>query len=734
MVTVKKETLGLDGRSELDLEGWLQHIGDGRGREEMAMIRRACEIAERAHADQRRASGEPYLVHCLSVADILAGLRLDSETVCAGILHDVVEDTEVTLDDVTAALGPNVARLVDGVTKMRRLPGWQGTRDEDKQKRYAESLRKMFLAMAEDVRVVLIKLADRVHNMRTLGSLPEDKQKRIARETLEIVAPLANRLGIWQLKWELEDLSFKYLDPERYRQIAAMLDERRVDRQRYVANVSAILKEELKKAGIEAEVYGRAKHIYSIWRKMEDKHLDFTRIFDVRALRVIVDNVAQCYAALGIVHSLWPYVPGEFDDYIATPKDNHYRSLHTAVVGPERKTLEVQIRTHEMNQHAELGVAAHWRYKEGSKSEAAFDRKVAWLRQLLDWKEQVADAADFVDQVKEDMAADRVYVLTPAGNVIDLPRGSSPVDFAYHIHTEIGHRCRGAEVNGRIVPLNYALQSGDQVKILTVKQGAPSRDWLNPHLGYIHTSKARSRVQQWFKQQNFENNVVEGRRVLEKELVRLGVGDVNYERLAHQFKYAKLEDFLAAVGRNDIKVSQIVAALQEAVTPPEEPIPTLVKPQPLPEGRNDVQVRGVGDLLTHMARCCRPVPGDPIIGYITRGHGVTIHRQDCQNILRYHETGAERLIEVDWSGRAGNTYPVDIHIEAFDRAGLLRDVTSVVANENLNVIAANTVTNRKTHRAHILLRLEIPGIEILSRVLAKISQLPNVLEAQRRIS
>ncbi|HYA36997.1 MAG TPA: bifunctional (p)ppGpp synthetase/guanosine-3',5'-bis(diphosphate) 3'-pyrophosphohydrolase, partial [Candidatus Methylomirabilis sp.] len=473
-----------DAPESVDAERWLASVAAGRPAAEIDLLRRAVATALQAHAGQRRVSGEPYVQHSLAVAQILAGLGLDHETLAAAILHDVVEDTGVALEDLKRDFGARITGLVDGVTKMKVIQEFQsepsGSRRESAQ---AESLRKMLLAMAEDVRVVFIKLADRLHNMRTLSAMPEEKQIRIARETMDIFAPLANRLGIWQMKWELEDLAFRYLEPASYRQIAEFLAERREDREDYIARFVERLSEELKKAGIVGEVTGRPKHIYSIWRKMQKKGKDFERIFDVRAVRVLVDNIRDCYGALGVVHSLWQHVPGEFDDYIATPKENNYRSIHTAVVGPEGKTVEVQIRTREMHDQSELGVAAHWRYKEGARPDKSYDAKIAWLRSLLEWKDEVAEAADFVDRFKSEVFSERVYVFTPKGNIVDLPAGATPLDFAYHIHTDVGHRCRGAKVNGQMVPLTHQLKTGDRVEVLTVKVGGPSRDWLSPHLG-----------------------------------------------------------------------------------------------------------------------------------------------------------------------------------------------------------------------------------------------------------
>jgi len=582
--------------------------------------------------------------------------------------------------------------------------------------------------------VVLIKLADRLHNMRTLAALGEERQRRIARETMDIFAPLANRLGIWQIKWELEDLAFRYLESADYRRIAGFLAERRIDREAYIEQFMATLRTELANAGIKADVSGRAKHIYSIWRKMIRKHKDFEQIYDVRAVRVLVDSVRDCYGALGIVHSLWQHVPGEFDDYIATPKENNYRSIHTAVIGPEGKTVEVQIRTYQMHNESELGVAAHWRYKESAKSDKSFDDKIAWLRSLLEWKDEVAEATDFVDQFKSEVFSERVYVFTPKGNIVDLPAGATPLDFAYHIHTNVGHRCRGAKVNGQMVPLTYALKTGDRVEVLTVKEGGPSRDWLSPHLGYLQTSKARQKVSQWLRLQNLDASIAQGREVLEREFHRLGLADINYEKLASRFEQQNVDSFLAAIGRGDIKPAQLVNAVQELVEPAvREERPAVVARAPMEQRRpTGVSIQGVGNLLTRMARCCNPLPGDPIVGFITRGQGITIHRRDCPNALRHQGEHGERMIEVNWGAEEGATYPVQVEVIAYDRSGLLRDISALLANEKVNVIAVNTATDKQQHVAHMTFTLEIPNIDALARVLALIDQIPNVTDVRRR--
>lgn len=730
--------------TERDREAWLENLRDRISLDDLELIRRAIYLAQNAHSHQVRASGEPYISHAVAVADILAALNMDAHTLAAAILHDVVEDTTVTLDDVKAECGEVVAHLVDGVTKMRVIGDYQQELSEHRHETVrAESLRKLLLAMAEDVRVVLIKLADRLHNMRTLKFLDEEKQRRIARETMDIYAPLANRLGIWHVKWELEDLAFRYLDPITYKQVARFLQERRVDRQTYIDKVLAILEEEMGKLNIKADIKGRPKHIYSIWKKMKRKGLGFHELYDVRAVRILVDSVADCYHALGVVHSLWPHIPKEFDDYIATPKENNYQSIHTAVVGPGGKTLEVQIRTWDMDRHAELGVAAHWRYKEGGKGDQAFEQKIAWLRQLLDWKEEESSAGDFIDRFKSEVFEDRVYVLTPTGEVMDLPQGATPLDFAYYIHTEVGNRCRGAKVNGRIVPLGYELKTGEQVEILTAKHGVPSRDWMNPHIGYLKTSRARAKVRTWFKQQDQDQNIHDGRAALERELHRLGVDDLALDKLVKHFAMHNLDELTVAIGRGDINTAQIARAVDavthtgrsgsgKVVPSGEPPIEALRRQNRKKGDGGDVFIQGVGNLMTNMAQCCKPAPGDPIIGFITQGRGVTIHRSDCSNVLAMRGEKARRLISVNWAMQEQSTYQVDIEIEAIDRQGLLRDVSTLLANEKINVLATNTRTDKKDLRAKMQVTLEVTDTDQLSRVLTRIGQLPNIMEARRR--
>jgi GTP pyrophosphokinase len=716
---------------------WIVRAFSGSDR---ALVERAYRRALEAHKGQLRASGEPYVTHCIEVARLLAELRLDPHTVSAGLLHDVVEDSEMTADAIEAEFGTEIAKLVDGVTKLGQIDTMSkmSLRDVERQveAQEAESLRKMFLAMVDDVRVVLIKLADRLHNMRTLSSLPELRRKRIAQETLEIYAPLANRLGIWQMKWELEDLALRHYDHETYQYLAGLIQERREEREAYIRRVVAELEARLRLEGIQAQIEGRPKHIYSIYRKMQRKAIDFDQVFDVRGVRVVVDEVQECYAVLGVVHSLWRPVPGEFDDFVATPKDNLYQSLHTAVIDSEGKTLEVQIRTREMHRHAELGIAAHWRYKEGVRRDIAFENKVAWLRSLMDWRQDVSDAREFLDDVKHDVFEDRVYVFTPRGQVIDLPQGATPIDFAYYVHTEVGHRCRGAKVDGRIVPLSHVLESGNQVEILTTKRGGPSRDWLNPHLGYVRTSRARQKIRQWFRRQDREENISLGREQLDREFKRLGLDNVHYDMVADLFGYNSVDDFVAAVGYGDVSSQRVAARVLQLAQEEElieEDLSWLHPPEPLPQTvmPEGVRVQGVGNLLTTVARCCNPLPGDPIVGYVTRGRGVSVHRVDCANILRRQDT--ERLVEVEWGSTAQQTFPVIIKVRAWDRGGLLRDIANVVAAEGVNMSSVNSATHKKDNLATISATLEVSEVQQLITILNKIDQLPNVIEVRRQL-
>jgi guanosine-3',5'-bis(diphosphate) 3'-pyrophosphohydrolase len=709
------------------LEDLLERGEGSIAAQDIPLIKHAYQVAADAHDGQSRMSGEPFIQHSLATAATLVDLRLDAATVAAGLLHDVPEDTAVSVEQIGEIFGDEIATLVDGVTKLRKIT-WTSLEEEE-----AESLRKIFLAMVDDIRVILIRLADRLHNMHTLRALPEDRGTVIARETLEIFAPLAHRLGMWQIKEELEDLALGYLEPDRYREVVELLKERQTDRERYVEGVVQTLRSSLSEGGIKSEVTGRRKHIYSIYQKMKKRGRDFDRIYDVYGARIIVDSVQDCYAALGMVHSLWRPIAGEFDDYIAMPKDNMYQSLHTAVVGPQGRALEVQIRTWDMHWTAEYGVAAHWRYKEQVERDAVLESKMAWLRQLMDWRRELVDAQEFVDSLKTDLFPEEVYVFTPKGDVIELPRGATPIDFAYHVHTEIGHLCQGAKVNGRIVSLNHQLKDGDQVMILTAKRGGPSRDWLNPHLGYVHTSRARQKIRQFFRKQEREENIQRGRALLERELKRLGIEREKYDDIAKLFHFRKVDDLLAALGYGDLNVHQISTKMLQVEGGKEEGLQEKAPPVVTTDEARGITVTGVGDLLTHIGGCCNPLPGDKIVGYVTRGRGVTIHRLDCGNVLRVLRDGdKERLIEVDWGEEQDAVYPVVIRITAYDRKGLLKDVAGVIDAEDVNMIAATIASRKKDQTATIVATLEITGMAQLSRVLAKIESLTNVLEAVRQ--
>ncbi|HEY8477097.1 MAG TPA: bifunctional (p)ppGpp synthetase/guanosine-3',5'-bis(diphosphate) 3'-pyrophosphohydrolase, partial [Chloroflexota bacterium] len=699
-------------------------------------IRRAYEFAAAAHEGQTRRSGDAYIHHPLATALTLAELRLDVSAIIAALLHDVVEDAGVPLTEIEARFSPEVAHLVDGVTKLSKMQ-WLArngetaateARPQEEQAAWAESMRKMFLAMAEDIRVVLIKLADRLHNMRTLDYLPPEKRRRIAQETLEIYAPLASRLGIWQIKWQLEDLAFRHLEPAKYREIASKLAVRRVARERYIEQVCAILREHLAKAGIQAEVTGRPKHIYSIYRKMQRRGVDINQIYDLLAVRVLVHTVQECYSVLGVVHSLWHPLPGQIDDYISNPKQSLYQSLHTTVLCLDGQPLEIQIRTYEMHQVAEYGVAAHWRYKEGGRPDP-FDAKVAWLRQLMDWqKDVVGGAQEFVDSLKTDIFQDQVYVFTPKGEIKEFPSGATPVDFAYRIHTEIGHKCVGAKVNGRLVPLDYQLKNGDIVEIITAKGSrGPSRDWLNPALGYVKTAHAREKIRQWFRKQQREENIARGREQVEKELKRLGLDQLKLEDVAAQFNYEKPEDFFLAVGYGDINPLQIA---QKLVAPSTDNQPHLVTTRPSDGVTGGVRVLGVGDLLTRLARCCNPVPGDAIVGYITRGKGVTVHRADCPSVAQEDEP--ERLVRVDWGRLEQEVFPVTIRVDAWDREGLVRDIAAVVADEKINMSAVSAVVHRD-QTATVTCTLEVSGLDKLSRVMSRLEGIRDVFSVVREV-
>ncbi len=687
------------------------------------------------HADL---NGTPLITHALGTLGILQSLQMDIESLLATLLHAVPAYLDDWQTELTTRYGERVASLVEGLSRMEQIrefsemAGLHKTGQNPDDGAQIEQLRKMLLAMAEDIRVVLIKLAERTETMRNLAKAPQHLQQEIARETQGLFAPLANRLGVWQLKWELEDLSLRYLEPQLYKEVARQLDEKRIDREQYIADVIQQLIQSLNDAGIQAEVTGRPKHIFSIINKMRRKKLTFNELYDVRAVRILVDDIKDCYTALGLIHSLWQPIPGEFDDYIARPKSNDYRSLHTAVIGPRGLALEVQIRTHEMHHHSELGVAAHWRYKEGGKSDAAFDEKIAWLRQILAWKEDVTENGDLLEQFNSALFQDKVYVLTPQGKVIDLPEGATPVDFAYTLHTDLGHRTRGAKVNGHIVPLNYKLQNGQQVEILAAKQGGPSRDWLTPSLGYLHSPRARAKVRHWFKYVHFDEHVSAGRSKLEKELHRLGLNNINHERVAQKLHFNKLDEFHAAIGRGDVTEHQLEQALREGANQlkaPEQAQALFAHKNSGTKAPSGIMLEGVGNVLTNLARCCKPAPPDAIIGYVTRDRGVTIHRQGCAFIARMDASRHSRLLHAQWGDSTNTKADVDIEVLADDRQGLLRDISDLFARERVNVTKVNT--RSRNLMARMQFSVEVMHLDQLERILTLINQVPGVTQANR---
>lgn len=707
----------------IDIEQWAARICANRSVEDKQHLLQSAMLSLENGGHHLTSVNESCLRQGLLTAETLVTLEPDIATLMAAVVYFAVHYGELSIEDVQTHLGEEVASLVSGViqitTHTHQAKGQGGSSKHD-------NLRRMLLAVVEDVRVVLIKLAERITSLRAASQLEKEARQQLAVETRDIYAPLANRLGIGQIKWELEDFAFRYLEPDAYKHIAKLLDEKRLDREIYVKNVIEAIKTALEKEDIHAEISGRVKHIYSIWRKMLRKNLDFKDIYDVRAVRVLVPEVRDCYAALGIVHSLWQHIPKEFDDYIATPKENNYRSLHTAVIGPEGRTLEIQIRTVDMHQEAELGVAAHWLYKEGGKHDVSYQKRLNSLRQILDWSDQ-AENGDSEEVLLQEVLEDRVYVFTPQGDVIDLPAGSTPLDFAYQIHTELGHRCRGAKVNGSIVPLNYQLTSGEQVEIISIKEGNPSRDWLNSSLGYLGSIRARAKVHNWFKRQARDQNVHHGKEMLEKEFKRMGLEQSGIGKLLPKLGVKSMEDLYACVGGGDLRIQQIVNLIQRTEPVEDEIVAHVSKSFSTP---SEITIQGVGNLLCHFGRCCKPLPGDRITGFITLGRGVTIHRQDCIHILEKPEE-EHRLIQVEWGETMRSVYPVDIKISAYDRQGLLRDITSILSNEKVNVIAVNTLTNKNDNMARLVLTVEIADLGGLMTILNKILQLPNVLEAER---
>jgi (p)ppGpp synthetase, RelA/SpoT family len=706
---------------------------------DIEIIKKAYSFAEAAHKDQVRESGEPYIIHPVEVAGILAELGLDTSTIAAGLLHDVIEDTKYTYEDIRQNFNEEVAYLVDGVTKLGRIEY------KTKEEQQADNIRKMLMAMARDIRVILLKLADRLHNMRTLKYLPENRQKTMAQETLDIYAPLAHRLGISKIKWELEDLCLRYLHPTEYYELVEKVSQKRAEREKNINQIIDTMKMKTDSAGIRCDIDGRPKHFYSIYKKMVFKNKTFDQIFDLLAIRIIVESVKDCYAVLGIVHTLWKPIPGRFKDYIAMPKPNMYQSLHSTVIGPGGQPFEIQIRTWEMHRTAEYGIAAHWKYKEGKVGEDELDQKLTWLREILEWQDDTHDAREFMDSLKINLFTDEVFVFTPKGAVIDLPVESTPIDFAYRIHTDIGNRCVGAKINGKMVPLDYKLKTGDIVEVLTTSSDrGPSRDWLK----IVKSTQAKNKIMQWFKRQKKDENIVKGKELLEKEVKRLGYS--NTEILKQEYldiilkkvNMLHLEDLYASIGYGGVSVVQVAAKLRDEYLKTAKPEindwrtlekaaqDTKANPKKRKESSAGVSVKGMDNILVRFSKCCNPVPGDEIIGYITKGRGVSIHRKDCQNIAENLAKNDERMIEVSWLREHGMGYQAEVQIEANDRYGLLSEITNIITVSNTVVSAINART-AKDGIAYISLTLQINDIDQLEKIMKDFRKIPGVFDVYR---
>ncbi len=711
------------------MESLIEEIKEYNPTTDESLIRRAYAIAEEAHDGQRRDSGEEYIHHPLSVAHILAGLQLDDYSIAAGLLHDVVEDTKISLDDLRKEFPEELVSLVDGVTKLGRVEY------RSRQEQQMENLRKLFLAMGQDIRIIMIKLADRLHNMRTLSYHHSQlRQKEIAQETVDIYAPLAHRLGIYKIKSELEDLSLKYLEPDKYFRLVEQISMKLQERQAYIDEICKILGDKLKDVGIKAELKGRPKNFYSIYNKMMRQKKELNEIFDLTAVRIIVDNINDCYGALGVVHTLWKPIPGRFKDYIAMPKQNMYQSIHTTVIGPSGEPFEVQIRTWEMHRIAEYGIAAHWRYKEGSQAtDAAFDEKLVWLRQMLDWQQELRDAQEFMNSIKVDLFTESVYVFSPKGDVFELPAGANCIDFAYRVHTQVGHNCIGAKVNKRIVTLDYELKNGDIVEILTTKGKGPSLDWLK----IVKTSQAKNKIRQWFKREQRDDHLIAGKEILEKECKKYNLDAAEILKtdklleLAKKFNYFSIEDFYVSVGSGALSAATALSKLGEDKKEKEAPAPEVKPWMPKGNSSNGVWVKGQDNLLVRMAHCCNPLPGDEIAGYITRGRGVTVHRKDCINIQRYKKEEAERLIEVTWDSSFEGVYQVEMEVLAMERPRLILDVMRVVTDTKTIINGVNSFPHKENKTFSVILKLEIKSLDHLDYIMSKVRKIKDVLEVKR---
>ncbi len=745
MVTVRKDHPVLEDGS-VDIDAWMEQFPHQIEDSARVPVRMACELARQAELQHARASywgpQASTFRAGLEMVEILSGFRADQDSLVAAAVYRAVREDQLPLSRVTDMFGRKVASLVEGVIRMgevsKNLTADSAAEVLGSHDNQLESLRKMLVSIIDDVRVVLIKLAERACAIKEAKYQDEARRVAVSLEVQSVYAPLAHRLGVGHIKWELEDLSFRYLYPTDYKRIATLLDEKRLDRQQYIDDMINLLDERLKGINIHADLMGRAKHIYSIWRKMKRKNIAFDEVYDVRAVRILVNETMECYGVLGVVHNLWRPIPQEFDDYISNPKTNGYQSLHTAVVGPQGRVLEIQIRTHKMHDEAELGVCAHWKYKgtDLSSNSTSYEEKLQWLRTILDFHEEQGDLETLSEQVRSDIEQDRIYVFTPEGHVVDLPVNATPVDFAYRVHTEIGHRCRGAKVNGKIITLVTHLKTGDKVEILTTKEGGPSRDWLHPMLGYVQTSRARASIQNWFRKEDREKNLEAGKHLIEKQLKRLGIEEnqIDFKKIASRFSFSSASDVFVSLGAGDIQLARVMRVIDElySLNGDVAPVrPIRVKKSLHRSSDNDVHILGVGKLLTQMAKCCTPIPGDDVIGYITQGRGVSVHRQDCINIAQLGLDEPERIVNVNWGEEVDNQYPVNIQVQAYDRTGLLSDITSLLANEKVNLLSMNTLSTKEDHTASIRFTIEVGELSVLSKILHRINQLPNVLNVFR---
>ena len=716
----------------INLNGWLHHFYQQRDAQNFSLVREACFLSQLAGENQPTFTGQSCLQQGLFMAEILADLNQDQECLAAAIINDSVYYGDLSFDIVRDQLGENVEKLLKGA---RQMDASSTLHNKVYNPNQTENVRMMLLAMVEDVRVVLIKLAERICVMRNVDVLGSDKQQQISEESLEIYAPLANRLGATSIKWELEDRAFRFLNPEQYKNIATLLDGRRLDRERFIKETVAFIEQTLDEHKIhDVQVSGRVKHIYGIHRKMQRKHISYDEVYDASAIRVLVPSIEDCYQVLSIVHDLWQQIPEEFDDYIATPKPNGYRSIHTAIIGPEKKNIEIQVRTYEMHHDCELGVAAHWIYKENKQQNAAHEAKIAWLRQVLEWQQELSQQQENLEEQHAQIFDDRIYIFTPTGEILDLVQGATPLDFAYRVHTEVGHRCRGAKVNGNIVQLTHALKTGDQVEVLTTNKAHPSLDWLNPHLGYLKTSRAKAKVHQWFKQQNFDQNFEAGQQLFEQECKRLNLAKVDLDSIAQKYNYKGERELFAGLGCGDLRIAQIINAVQ--ALQPKAPTTPILPPVKRPSTRTkasagDVNIHGVGNLLTHIAKCCNPIPGDDIIGFITLGRGVSIHQQQCSNILHATEEQKQRIIEVEWQQDSGESYPIKIYLQSKNNSESIRTVSELLKTEKVHLYGLHHEHNQATELYDVHLSIAVTDLSTLSRLLNRLQQLPNILQVKR---